>query len=94
MDGAGRRLPDMFKTQKIFSNFMQDNCALVQLNHYPLGAMQSYILKRDRGRAVHSDHVLGVGYWVERNFNQVKDQTIAGIWPRVHPMRPPSERSA
>jgi hypothetical protein len=82
-DGAGRKLPEVYKKQKIFSNFWQDNTRLVQLNHYPLGAKQSYVLKRDRGRAVHSDHQLGMDYWVERDFNQVEDKTILGLWPQT-----------
>ncbi|MCP5086597.1 MAG: glycosyltransferase family 2 protein [Rhodobacteraceae bacterium] len=82
-DGTGAELPDLYKKQKIFSNFMQDNCRLVQLNHYPLGAMQSYVLKRDRGRAVHGDHTLGMDYWVERNFNQCEDKSALKLWPEV-----------
>ena len=82
-DGAGRVLPEAYKTQKIFSNYWADNTKLVQLNHYPLGAMQSYLLKRDRGRAVHGEHRLGVGYWVERNFNQCEDRSVLGLWPEV-----------
>lgn len=80
-DGAGRPLPDMFKTGRIFSNFGQDNYALAQLNHYPLGAMESFVLKADRGRAVHADDMLGLDYWVERNFNTDQDTTISALTP-------------
>ena len=80
-DGAGRALPDLFKTRRIFSNFGQDNYGLAQLNHYPLGAMESYVLKADRGRAVHSDHLLGLDYWVERNFNTDSDETVNSLAP-------------
>lgn len=76
-DGNGRELGEAFRTKRIFSNYGRDNYELVQLNHYPLGAMESYVLKADRGRAVHSDHMLGVDYWVERNFNADIDTTIA-----------------
>lgn len=82
-DGAGRRLPESYKKQKIFSNFWQDNTSLVQLNHYPLGAKQSYVLKRNRGRAVHVEHRLGMDYWVERNFNEVEDTSILELWPQT-----------
>jgi len=75
-DGHGRALDDQFKTRRIFSNFAQPNYGLAQLNHYPLGAMESYVLKADRGRAVHSDDMLGVDYWVERNFNTDEDTSI------------------
>ncbi|KIN72941.1 glycosyltransferase family 2 protein [Sulfitobacter guttiformis] len=78
-DGNGTVLPEQFATKRIFSNFGQDNYGLVQLNHYPLGAMESYVLKADRGRAVHSDDLLGLDYWVERNFNTEEDLTIQSL---------------
>ncbi|MEM7520649.1 MAG: glycosyltransferase family 2 protein [Pseudomonadota bacterium] len=78
-DGAGRTLPEPFKTKRIFSDYGRDNHALVQLNHYPLGALESYLLKTDRGRAVHSDDRLGMDYFVERNFNTDTDTSIAAL---------------
>ena len=80
-DGNGHPLPDMFRTKRIFSNFGRDNYGLVQLNHYPLGALESYVLKADRGRAVHADQMLGMDYWVERNFNTDTDTTISALKP-------------
>jgi hypothetical protein len=76
-DGEGRELPEKFNRQRIFSNMGQSNTALVQLNHYPLGAMESYIVKCDRGRAVHGGDRLGMDYWAERNFSAEEDLTIA-----------------
>lgn len=78
-DGQGRELDDSFKTTRIFSNYGRPNHALVQLNHYPLGAMESYVVKADRGRAVHSDHMLGLDYWVERNFCTDEDTSIHAL---------------
>lgn len=86
-DGEGRLLDAQFATRRIFSNFGQSNHKLVQLNHYPLGAMESFVLKADRGRAVHSDHRLGLDYWVERNFNTEPDHSAAALWPRAAPLR-------
>ena len=80
-DGHGRELEDQFKTRRIFSNYGRDNYGLVQLNHYPLGAMESYVLKADRGRAVHSDDLLGLDYWVERNWNTHTDTSIGALAP-------------
>ena len=76
-DGEGRLLDKQFKSRRIFSNYGRSNYALVQLNHYPLGAMESFVLKADRGRAVHSDHMLGLDYWVERNWNTDQDTSIS-----------------
>ncbi|UWQ89926.1 glycosyltransferase family 2 protein [Rhodobacteraceae bacterium M382] len=75
-DCAGRELDQQFRTKRIFSNYGRPNFDLAQLNHYPLGSMESYVLKADRGRAVHSDHLLDVDYWVERNFNGDTDTSI------------------
>ena len=86
-DGEGRELDDQFKTRRIFSNYGRPNYRLAQLNHYPLGAMESYVLKADRGRAVHSDHMLDVDYWVERNFCTEIDTSIQALSMQSHAMR-------
>ncbi len=78
-DGTGRELDARFKRQQIFSPFGRDNYALVQLNHYPLGAMESYIVKCDRGRAVHDADRLGMSYWTERNWCCEPDDSILAL---------------
>ena len=78
-DGSGREMADKFKRQQTFSPFGQDNYQLAQLNHYPLGAMQSFIIKRDRGRAVHALDRLGMSYWVERNWCDDVDTSIGAL---------------
>ena len=78
-DGHGRPLDAGFATQRIFSNYGRPNYGLAQLNHYALGAMESFVLKAARGRAVHSDHLLGLDYWVERNFNADEDLSIQAM---------------
>ena len=82
VDGSGRPLSEQFKTKRIFSDYGQDNYGLVQLNHYPLGALESYVLKADRGRAVHSKDLLGLDYFVERNFNTDTDTSIQSLAPQ------------
>ncbi|MBO28293.1 MAG: glycosyl transferase family 2 [Rhodobacteraceae bacterium] len=82
-DGHGRALPDFFRTKRIFSTYGRDNYGLAQINHYPLGAVESYVLKADRGRAVHSDDMLDADYWIERNFNTDVDDTITGLSPAM-----------
>lgn len=86
-DGEGRALDAQFKTRRIFSQFGRSNYALAQLNHYPLGAMESYVLKADRGRAVHASDMLGLDYWTERNWNQTRDDTIRRYDPEVQTRR-------
>ncbi|MBC7131808.1 MAG: glycosyltransferase family 2 protein [Roseovarius sp.] len=76
-DGSGRELPATFRVKRLFSLLGQDNYRLAQLNHYPLGAMESYIVKCARGRANRSADSLDISYWVERNFRTTEDRSIA-----------------
>lgn len=77
-DGEGRRLPDRFATGGIFSPFGRSNYALVQLNHYAVQSMAAFVVKAARGRVnvAQPGGLLGMDYWVERNFNQVDDRSI------------------
>jgi hypothetical protein len=47
-----------------------------QVNHYALRSMDSFLVKRARGRANHSHHVLGLEYWDRFNLNDEKDMSI------------------
>ncbi|MCR9156036.1 MAG: glycosyltransferase family 2 protein [Rhodobacteraceae bacterium] len=86
-DGEGRVLPDEMASGRIFSDYRLPQHGLVQLNHYPLGSVESYVLKSDRGRAVHSADLLGLDYWVERNLNTEEDRTALPLWERAQPVR-------
>lgn len=78
-DGSGRRMAASFHTGGIFSDYTRNNYALVQLNHYPLGSMQNYLVKCDRGRANRDDAAFDMSYWVERNFAEVEDLSIRAL---------------
>ena len=81
-DGQGRQLPEKFITKGIFSPYGRPNHALVQLNHYAVQSMAAFVLKSARGRVnvtrekTLNEGLLGLDYWVERNFNQEEDRTI------------------
>ena len=75
-DGSGRAIPP---ATRLFSDYTRDNYQLVQLNHYALGAMESYLVKCDRGRANRDASAFDMGYWVERNLNQVEDRSILAL---------------
>ena len=49
---------------------------LIQLNHYALRSAESYLIKRQRGRALHVDRSIGLNYWLRMDFNSYKDVTI------------------
>ncbi|MDF1619992.1 glycosyltransferase family 2 protein [Pseudothioclava nitratireducens] len=75
-DGSGRELPDLFRANRLFSLLGEENYRLAQLNHYPLGAMESYVVKCDRGRANRAAGAFDMSYWVERNFSTAEDRSI------------------
>lgn len=72
-DGSGR---EVALGQRLFSDYRQDNYRLVQLNHYALGAAESFIVKCDRGRANRDAAAFDMGYFVERNLCEVEDLSI------------------
>ena len=79
VDGSGRTLPAEYHTGRLFSAPGQDHYRLAQLNHYALGSIESYLLKCDRGRPNREASVMGVDYWVDRNFCDVEDRSILAL---------------
>jgi len=62
IDGARTEVPPSFE--------------IAQVNHYALRSLDSYLVKRARGRANHSHHVLGLEYWDKFDRNDVEDRSI------------------
>ena len=85
-DGSGRELPAEYHRARIFSPFGRDNYQLAQMNHYALGAMESYVVKCDRGRANREASSFDMGYWVERNFCDAEDRSISALTPLSAPI--------
>lgn len=56
---------------------------LVQLNHYAVRSAESFLIKRDRGRALHVTRTIGLNYWVRTDWNDHKDVTIQRNLPRL-----------
>jgi hypothetical protein len=75
-DGSGRAIE---AGTRLFLDPRQSNYGLVQLNHYALGSMQSYLVKCDRGRANREASAFDMGYWIERNLCEVEDRSIAAL---------------
>ena len=56
---------------------------LVQLNHYALRSAESFLIKRQRGRALHVDRSIGLNYWVRMDWSVHRDITIKRNLPRL-----------
>jgi|TARA_B110000908_G_C10191314_1_gene420607 hypothetical protein len=49
---------------------------LIQLNHYALRSAESFLIKRQRGRALHVDRSIGINYWIRMDWSDFRDITI------------------
>ena len=49
---------------------------IAQINHYAVGAMESFLVKVARGRPNHTSEPIDLAYWSDRNFNTVEDTRI------------------
>ena len=56
---------------------------LIQLNHYALRSAESFLIKRQRGRALHVDRSIGLGYWIRMDWSDYRDITIKRNLPRL-----------
>jgi len=85
VDGSGADLGQGFAKAEQRINLYGVPAAsdLVQLNHYSVRSAQAFMNKRARGLPNHMDREIGLGYWVERNFNAVRDDSIASMVPRT-----------
>jgi len=56
---------------------------LLQLNHYALRSAESFLVKRQRGRALHVDRSIGLNYWIRMDWDDARDITIQRNLPRL-----------
>ncbi|PIE10901.1 MAG: glycosyl transferase family 2 [Rhodobacterales bacterium] len=56
---------------------------LIQLNHYALRSAESFLIKRQRGRALHVDRSIGLNYWIRMDWSDFRDITIKRNTPRL-----------
>ncbi len=55
----------------------------LQLNHYALRSAESFLIKRQRGRALHVDRSIGLNYWIRMDWSVHQDNTIKRNLPRL-----------
>lgn len=84
--GTGAALPARYVKTGLYTPPSPQQYRAFQLNHYALGAMESYIVKCGRGRANREASTFDMSYWVERNFETVEDRSIAPAAARAAPL--------
>src|SRR6056297_2494354 len=83
VNGSGQRLPrEMYRNawRSTASTYGYD---LVQLNHYAVRSVESFLVKRDRGRVNHVGRDQGLAYWFRMNNNADADDSIQRNLPAM-----------
>ncbi len=80
VDGGGRPMPSLYLDQgwKAHETFTHD---YARLHHYAVRSVESFLVKRDRGRTNHVNDDQGVSYWATMNFNTERDTSIHARLP-------------
>lgn len=83
VNGSGSPLGDEVKDNGWRSSQRSIGYDLIQLNHYALRSAESFLIKRQRGRALHVDRSIGLNYWIRMDWSDHKDVTIQRNAPRT-----------
>ncbi|PIE06461.1 MAG: glycosyl transferase family 2 [Rhodobacterales bacterium] len=83
VNGNAAQMPAGFHESGWRSDTRTIGYDLLQLNHYPLRSAESFLVKRQRGRALHVDRGIGLNYWIRMDWGGNKDVTIQRNIPRV-----------
>ncbi len=75
VDAGGNPMPRNFVSQgwSAKRGFSHD---FARLHHYAVRSVDSFLVKRDRGRTNHINIDQGLEYWKAMNANQIEDQSI------------------
>ena len=87
VNGSGTDVTDDLAERGWRSNRSTVGYDLVQLNHYALRSAESFLVKRERGRALHVDRDIGLNYWIRMDWSGDTDTTIARHLPRLRAER-------
>lgn len=83
VNGAGRPMPHSLRRRGWRSGRDTIGYDLVQLNHYATRSLESFLIKRQRGRALHTDRTIGLNYWLRMDWNDHEDRSILRHHPRT-----------
>ena len=89
VNGSGQPMPERYVKTGWRSAVDCWGYNLVTLNHYAVRSLDSFLVKRDRGRVNHVSRDHGLEYWAIFNRNDQEDRSIL---PRAQAARPYVER--
>lgn len=79
-DAGGRPMPAGYLRQG-WSAHKDFNHDFARLHHYAVRSVDSFLVKRDRGRTNHIDRDQGLFYWADMNLNMEEDRSILPFVP-------------
>ncbi|TRD22423.1 glycosyltransferase family 2 protein [Palleronia caenipelagi] len=83
VNGSGKPMPQSEYRNAWRSNASTFGYDLVTLNHYAIRSVESFLVKRDRGRVNHTDRDQGLAYWFRMNHNSTEDRSIQRMIPAL-----------
>lgn len=83
VNGSGRDMPHSMLRNGWRSTLSTYGYDWVQLNHYAVRSVESFLVKRDRGRVNHVDRDQGKNYWFRMNHNLDHDASIQRMIPAL-----------
>ncbi|MDD9978765.1 MAG: glycosyltransferase family 2 protein, partial [Boseongicola sp.] len=86
-NGSGKQMPDSYLEEGWRSSKNSWGYDLVTLNHYATRSVESFLVKRDRGRTNHIAREQGVDYWQAFNRNDEEDTSISKRWEAAGTIR-------
>ncbi|WP_343081756.1 glycosyltransferase family 2 protein [Ostreiculturibacter nitratireducens] len=75
-NGSGQRLGPEFLDEAVITYGQAAGMELACLNHYSVKSAMSFLVKSERGLPNRASKPIDIGYWVDRNFNTVKETSI------------------
>ncbi len=86
-NGSGRPMGEAIKDRGWRSDLATIGYDLVQLNHYALRSAEAFLVKRQRGRALHVDRTIGLNYWIRMDWSHETDRSALRHLPRMRAER-------
>ncbi|HCQ67281.1 MAG TPA: glycosyltransferase family 2 protein [Rhodobacteraceae bacterium] len=83
VNGSGSEMTPKYHETGWRSDLQTIGYDMLQLNHYALRSAEGFLVKRQRGRALHVDRGIGLSYWVRMDWGGNKDVTIKRNIPRL-----------
>ena len=84
VDGGGKVMPYATISWRARGDFSHE---YARIHHYALRSVDSFLVKRDRGRTNHIDRDQDESYWMNMNANHCKDRSMLDATARAEPLR-------